>query len=158
MKVFKNFIFIFAGTLLILASIGSSAQGDRLIKINEILVFNESNFIDDYGNHTAWIELFNPAYNTVNIAKMFVTNDPKNPTKYRIPDAGSLTIIEPRSFLILYADNKPSRGVFHVNFILEESGYFAIYDSDGKTLMDEISYPAQKTDITYGRIVDGEDE
>jgi Na+-transporting methylmalonyl-CoA/oxaloacetate decarboxylase gamma subunit len=158
MKVFKKFIFIFAGTLLFFATLHSSAQGDRLININEFLVFNETNYVDDYGNHTSWIELFNPAYNTVNISKMYVTNDPKNPTKYRIPDAGSLTILEPRSFLMLYADDKPNRGIFHLNFILEESGYFAIYDSDGKTLMDEVYYPEQTVDKTYGRKVDGGDE
>lgn len=136
----------------------ASAQGDRLIRINEILVFNETNYVDDYGNHTSWIELFNPAYNPVNIAKMYITNDPENPRKYRIPDAGQVTLLQPRSFVVLFADNKPNRGVFHVNFLLEGEGYVGIYDSDGKTLMDEIYYPLQKIDLTYGRLPDGDGE
>ncbi len=136
----------------------TSAQGNRMILINEFLVFNDSNYIDDFGCHSAWIELFNPAYNPVNIAKMYITNDPANTTKYRIPDAGNATVLNPRSFVIFYADNKPTRGIFHLNFLLSESGYIGIYDSDGKTLLNEIHYPKQTTDITYGRTIDGGDE
>ncbi len=149
---------LLSGLLMVLLGLSSSAQGDRLIRINEFLVFNENNIVDDYGNHTGWIELFNPAYNPVSISKMYITNDPENPTKYRIPDAGSMTNMEPRSYIILYADNKPSRGVFHVSFILEGEGYIGVYDSDGKTLMDEVRYPMQKTDTTYGRKTDGDGE
>jgi Na+-transporting methylmalonyl-CoA/oxaloacetate decarboxylase gamma subunit len=132
-----------------------SAQGDRMIRINEFLVFNDSNYVDDFGCHTAWIELFNPAYNPVNIAKMYITDDPANTTKYRIPDAGNTTVLNPRSYVVFFADNKPTRGVFHLNFTLSETGYIGIYDSDGKTMMDEIHYPKQTTDLTYGRKTDG---
>lgn len=135
-----------------------SAQGDRIIKINEILVFNETNYVDDYGKHSDWIELFNPAYNPVDISKMYLTNDKNNPTKYRIPDAGKLTLIQPRSFVVFYADNEPTKGIFHVNFLLDSTGYLAIFDSDGRTLLDEIYYPMQKVDVTYGRFEDGGDE
>jgi len=134
------------------------AQGDRIIKINEILVFNETNYVDDYGKHSDWIELFNPAYNVVDISKMYLTNDKNNPTKYRIPDAGKLTQIQPRSFVVFYADNEPTKGIFHVNFLLDSTGYLAVYDSDGRTLLDEIYYPMQKVDVTYGRFVDGGEE
>ncbi len=132
------------------------SQGDRSLRINEFLVFNESNYVDDYGSHTAWIEIFNPAYNSVNFAKMYITNDPDNPKKYRIPDAGNLTVLQPRSYTILYADNNPDKGILHVNFILEGKGYIGIYDSDGKTLLDEVYYPLQKIDVTYGRLPDGD--
>lgn len=138
-------------------SLSTFAQGDRKLKINEILVFNETNYVDDYGNHSSWIEVFNPAYNPVDISKMYLTNDKNNPRKYRIPDAGNLTVLQPRSFAVFFADNKPTRGIFHVNFLLDSSGYIAIYDSDGRTLLDELYYPLQKADITYGRIEDGTD-
>jgi Na+-transporting methylmalonyl-CoA/oxaloacetate decarboxylase gamma subunit len=142
--------------LLIAGTPSLLAQGDRMIRINEFLVFNESNYVDDYGNNSAWIELFNPAYNAVNFSKMYITNDPANPKKYRIPDAGHLTVLQPRSFIVLYADNDPDKGILHVNFILGGEGYIAMYDSDGKTLLDEVNYPMQKVDVTYGRIPDGD--
>lgn len=158
MKLRFSLILLFSCFILLVNPYKTLAQGDRLIRINEFLVFNESNYVDDYGNHTAWIELFNPAYNSVNIAKMYITNDPENPRKYRIPDAGQVTLLQPRSFIVLFADNKPNRGVFHVNFLLEGKGYIGIYDSDGRTLMDEIYYPLQKIDRTYGRLPDGDGE
>jgi Na+-transporting methylmalonyl-CoA/oxaloacetate decarboxylase gamma subunit len=130
-------------------------QGDRILRINEFLVFNETNYVDDYGVHASWIELFNPAYNSVNFAKMYVTNDPANPKKYRIPDAGNVTVLQPRSYIVLFADNEPDKGIFHVNFNIDGKGYIGIYDSDGRTLLDEIYYPLQKTDVTFGRLPDG---
>lgn len=152
----KYFLYIILFILLTALPHGLRAQGDRMLRINEFLVFNESNFVDDYGKHSAWIELFNPAYNAVNFSKMYITNDPANPRKYRIPDAGHLTVLQPRSFVVLYADNEPDKGIFHVNFILEGEGYIAIYDSDGRTLLDEVYYPIQQVDVTYGRMPDGE--
>lgn len=153
------FVNIFSGLVLIVLAAGSlRGQGERIVKINEFLVLNETGYIDDYGKHSPWIEVFNPAYNSVNIAKMYITNDPANPKKYRIPDAGNLTIMPPRSFVVFFADNNPEHGIFHVNFIPAAKGYFAIYDSDGKTLLDEIYYPEQKVDVPYGRLTDGGSE
>ena len=40
------------------AAVGS-AQSRRSLRINEVMVQNDSNFIDDYGCYPAWIELFN---------------------------------------------------------------------------------------------------
>jgi hypothetical protein len=54
-----------------------------------------------------------------------------------------------------------SRGTFHLNFQLDQSkdNYIALYDADGKTLIDEIVIPAgQMPDISYGRRIDGIDE
>jgi len=131
------------------------AQGDRKLKINEFLVYNEDNYIDDYGIHSSWIELFNEAFNPINVSMMYVTNDLNDPKKYRIPDTGRNGIIGPRGFLMLFADNRPNRGIFHLNFTLEDNGYIAVFDSDGKTLMDSVHYKSQSPDVTYGREVDG---
>ena len=47
--------------LLLLAffSLGAQAQLVTSMKINEVLVINEDNFVDDYGMRHPWIELFN---------------------------------------------------------------------------------------------------
>jgi Na+-transporting methylmalonyl-CoA/oxaloacetate decarboxylase gamma subunit len=53
-----------------------------------------------------------------------------------------------------------SRGTFHVNFELDptKENYIALYDADGKTLVDEIRIPAgQRADVSYGRKVDGKE-
>ncbi|CCY52589.1 uncharacterized protein BN523_00813 [Bacteroides sp. CAG:189] len=52
----------------------------------------------------------------------------------------------------------PNRGTFHVSFTLDPSkeNYIALYDSNGKTLIDEITVPAgMLADQSYAREEDG---
>ncbi len=69
------------------------AQSTMDLRINEILVYNDSNYVDDFGKHSPWIEIFNTAYNTVDIGGLYLTDDLSNPTKYPIPKGQSLTKI-----------------------------------------------------------------
>lgn len=152
------------GVMLLLTlffSAGIHAQQVTSMRINEVLVINEDNFVDDYGKRSAWIELFNSSAGTVNIGGCFLTNDPSNPKKYPIPKGDVLTRIPPRQHTLFWADGNASRGTFHVNFKLDptKENYIALYDADGKTLVDEIRIPAgQKPDISFGRRIDGQEE
>lgn len=144
--------------VLILISIQSKAQSGLDLRINEILVHNDSNYVDDYGMRNSWIEIFNSAYNSVNMAGMYLTNDPNNPKKYRIAKGDPITKIPSRNYLVFFADNHPTRGILHLNFSLEDTNYLAIYDVNGRTLLDEITYPPQKSNISYGRELDGSEK
>ena len=144
-----------------LFSLGINAQRATSIRINEILVVNEDNYVDDYGKHSGWIELFNSSAGTVDLKGCYITNDKNNLTKYMIPKGDVLTKIRPRQHTIFFADNNPGRGTFHVNFVLDPymDNYIAIVDADGKTLLDEVTVPAgQIADTSYGRLIDGEKE
>jgi len=145
----------------LLCSFGAQAQQVTSMRINEILVINEDNFVDDYGRRNGWIELYNTSAGTVNIAGCYLTNDKNNPTKYPIPKGDVLTKIPPGQHVLFWADGMADRGTFHVNFILDptKENYLAFYDVDGKTLVDEIIVPPmQKADVSYGRLIDGENE
>lgn len=131
------------------------SQSAADLRINELLVQNDSNYVDDYGQRSGWIEIFNSAYNTVNLGGMYLTNDRKNPTKYIIPSGDPITQIPPRNYLVFFADNHTTRGILHLNFDLEETNYFAIYDASGKEIIDEITFEPQPSDISYGRLTDG---
>lgn len=152
---------VFPGILIaafMLLSVSSKAQSGMDLKINEILVHNDSNYVDDYGMRSSWIEIFNSAYNTVNMAGMYLTNDPNNPKKYKIPTGDPTTIIPARNYVVFFGDNHPTKGIFHLNFSLEDTNYLALYDVNGRTLIDKITYPPQKRDVSYGRTTDGSDE
>jgi hypothetical protein len=131
------------------------SQSTQDLRINEILVLNDSNYVDDYGRHSSWIEIFNSAYNTVDIGGSYLTNDPANPTKYYIPKGDPITKIAPRNYLVFFADNYTTRGILHLNFDLEESNYLALFEGNGKTMIDAIKFPSQKHDVSYGRLKDG---
>lgn len=144
----------------LLVSFGAKAQRATSMRINEVLVINDDNFVDDYGKRHPWIELYNTSAGSVNIAGCYLTNDKNNPTKYPIPKGDVLTIIPPRQHVLFWADGEAIRGNFHVNFTLDPSkeNYIALYDADGKTLIDEITIPAgQKPDISFGRVEDGKE-
>ena len=144
--------------LMLLFTFGAKAQLTTSVRINEVLVINEENFMDDYGMRHPWIELFNNSAGTVDLGGCFLTNDKNNPTKYMIPKGDVLTKIPPYQHTLFWADDMKDRGTFHLNFTLEpnKDNYIALYDSDGKTLIDEITIPAgQKADVSYGLDMDG---
>lgn len=150
-------LFLFA----ILCAAGVKAQQASALRINEVLVINEDNFVDDYGKRSGWIELFNTSAGTVDVKGCFLTNDKNNPKKYPIPKGDVLTKIRPGQHALFWADDHASRGTFHLNFSLDPTreNYLALYDVDGKTLIDEVTVPAsQKADVSYGRKIDGADE
>ena len=144
--------------LLVLFTFGAKAQLTTSVKINEVLVVNEDNFVDDYGKRHPWIELYNNSAGTVDLRGCFLTNDKNNPRKYMIPKGDVLTKIPPYQHTLFWADDQPTRGTFHVNFTLDpnKDNYIALYDADGTTLIDEVVVPAgQKADISYGLDMDG---
>jgi len=147
--------------LVLLLAIEIQAQRATSMRINEVLVINEDNYVDDYGRRSGWVELFNSSAGTVNIGGCFLTDDRNNPTKYPIPKGDVLTKIPPGQHALFWTDGIASRGTFHVNFILDpaKENYIAFYANDGKTLIDEVVIPAgQKPDISYGRKIDGKTE
>lgn len=139
--------------LLIVSGTGiSNAQNASTLRFNEILVQNDSNAVDDFGQHSPWIEIFNSSYNTVNIGGCYLTDDLNNPTKYWIPTGTPATKIASRYYIVFWADNHPTRGIFHLNFTLEEGKTIALFDANGRTLLDKIEIPVgQKPDVTFGR-------
>ena len=144
--------------LVAVVCLGLNAQRATSLKINEVLVTNEQNYQDDYGLHNARIEIFNTSVATVKIEGCYLTNDKDNPTKYPIPKGDILTQIKPRQHTLFWADGMPNRGTFHVNFTLDpnKENYIALYDSNGKTLIDEITIPAgMLADQSYARQEDG---
>jgi Na+-transporting methylmalonyl-CoA/oxaloacetate decarboxylase gamma subunit len=132
------------------------AQSALDLRINEVLVFNDSNYVDDFGQRSAWIEIFNSAYNYVDIGGLYLTDDMNNPTKYRIPKGQPITNIAPRSYLVFWADGNESHGLLHLNFNIENSQLIALFDANGKKLIDSVIFPVPaKRDTTYGRLTDG---
>lgn len=130
------------------------------VLINEVLMINDTNFQDDYGQHSAWIELFNKSYGSVNIAgyRLKYSDTAGDTTTYFIPKGDVLTLIPPRQHSLFWADSQPNRGTFHVNFTLnsEKNVWLGLYDS-GDKLLDEVVIPARTlaADQSYALKVDG---
>ena len=152
-RTFASLLFIIAISCFS-AAFGQSAADFR---INEYLVVNDSGYVDDFGQHSPWIVIFNSAHNYVNLGGCYLTNDLNNPKKYLIPKGDPITLIAPRGYLVFWADNKTTNGIRHLNFHLAESRCIALFDANGRTLIDSVTITSTKRDISFGRLPDGGD-
>lgn len=152
----KRYLLILLAAMAV-GCMGISAQARKGLKINEVMVVNDSNAVDEYGRHAAWIELFNSNYGSMEISSIFITNDTTKKTLYQVPLGDVQTKIPKRQHVVFWADNRPTDGTFHTNFALDpnKENLIAIYDADGKTLIDCVTVPAMKPGQSYARIVDG---
>ena len=157
----KTKIGIFLSLLLLvgLTSCGEKKTNSKLM-LNEVLIDNQSNFQDDYGLHSAWIEVFNKSYGSADLAGCLlkVSNQPGDTVTYFIPKGDVLTLVKPRQHALFWADGEPNRGTFHTSCKLnpETANWIGLFDS-GKKLLDQIVVPAGVLgpNQSYARISDG---
>ena len=157
----KTKIGIFLSLMLVLGFCSSCKEqkSNNKLLLNEVLVNNESNYQDDYGVHSAWIEIFNRSYGSADLAACLLraSSQPGDTSTYFIPKGDVLTLIKPRQHSLFWADGEPRRGTFHTNFTLdpEKENWIGLFDS-GRNLIDQVTIPAGvlKTNQSYGRVSD----
>lgn len=161
----KAKIGIFLSLMLVLgfcSSCGEKKANSKLL-LNEILIDNENNFQDDYGLHSAWIEIFNKSYGSADLAGCYLklSSQPGDTITYFIPKGDILTNIKPRQHSLFWADGEPRRGTFHTNFKLDaqNANWIGLFDS-GKKLIDEVTIPAGllQSNQSYARVSDAAQE
>ena len=153
------FLFLFVCLL----SFSSFAQHKGL-RITEVMVENQTNITDEYGNRHAWIELYNTTRKTMQISTVFITNErvpegqtPDKTKMYVIPLNDEKTKIHHLQQAVFFADGDPWKGTFHASFELvpSQENYIAIYDADGLTKLDEVVVPANlPADHSFARTVE----
>lgn len=155
----KKFISVIALAVLAIAgTVGAAAQSRSALRINEVMVDNSNSVVDEYGNRSAWIELFNANFAPLEISAVYLTDDPAQPRKYPVPLGDVNTEIPSRQHVVFYADGEPNKGTFHTNFVLVpgQDNWIGVYDADGKTLIDEVTIPASLlAGQTWARSIDG---
>jgi len=139
---------------------GSVNAAEVTLVINEVMASNNTWIQDPQGQYDDWIEIYNYGVNAVNIGGMYLTDNPSSPTKWQIPvNSPSATTIAARGYLLIWADDDITDRGLHANFKLNANGeQIALFDRDGTTLIDSITFPNQTTDISYGRYPDGSDD
>lgn len=154
-----------AAAVLLIAAVAvtapqAAAQGRKSVRINEVMVENSNSLVDEYGNKSAWIELFNANFAPVEISSVFLSNDPANPKKYPVPLGDVNTKIPKRQHVVFFADGEPNLGTFHTSFTLTpgQDNWVGLFDANG-TLIDEVTIPASLcAGQSWARTEDGEGE
>ena len=143
------------GLLLVLLNAGVSAAQDATpgILITEVLAANTRTVADDRGRYADWIELHNPTDMPISLTGYTLTDDPTEPTKWRLP----VTTLAPGAFLVVWAsgEGRATSAGWHTNFRLSGSGeYVGLFGPDGQ-VVDEVTFGEQEADVSLGRL-DGE--
>ena len=137
-----------------------SAQGINNVKINEILVVNQNNYVDDYGNHESWIELMNTGYENVNIGGCYlgVVLKDGSEVKYYIPSRDNRMKLSPLSYVVFFCEGTDTKGAFHTSFTLDNAEKIIFYNANGRDVIDEmvITAEARTPDVSYGRSTNAE--
>ncbi len=125
-----------------------------ILVINELLARNDFSITDPQGQHDDWIEIYNSGEEAINIGGMYLTDDLSEPTKWRIPnDNSSATTIQPGGYLLIWADNDIADAGLHAGFELDADAgdQIGLFDTDGITQLDSITFDQQTPDVSYGR-------
>jgi parallel beta-helix repeat protein len=129
--------------------------------VNEVMAKNDSAMQDENGDYDDWIELYNGSQSFINIGGLLITDDESKNQWFRIREnAPDRTTIPPGGLLLLWADEEPEQGPLHLNFRLAAEGekisLFQVIGPD-TMLITQASYPAQTSNSSYARTMDGND-
>ena len=72
------------------------------VLLNEVMTANSRTLLDENGDSSDWIELYNPGASPVSLAGYGLSDDPALPFKWTFRDA----TIEPTGFLLVFASGK----------------------------------------------------
>jgi hypothetical protein len=162
--VFRVFL---VSVFLLLSSCGSVTDDEpESFVINEFMTSNNSYsdtpITDEYNETDDWIELCNVSDRPQSLYGLFISDDSTMLRTSPLPD----TIIQPHSFILLWADGQPKQGDHHMDFKLsaEEGDEIILSDSRGR-IVDRIQFfaysgnpVARLPNRSYGRIIDGSDQ
>lgn len=144
-------LFNFFCLSVIITLLFESVLYSQTLKINEFMASNTKTLKDpDYKSYSDWIEIYNFGSVSVNLKKMYISDNLKQPKKYQFTTDVE---IKPKSYLLIWADDKNNS--VHTNFKLSATGEsIGLYDSLGNVI-DTLSFISQSDDISYGRVTDG---
>jgi hypothetical protein len=152
-------IVILAGLWLGAWQISSGISQDLGIPIiNELLAANQVGITDQDGDHSDWIEIYNPGRDALSLAGWSLTDDPNRPGKWAFPDV----TLGGREYLLVFAsgkDRRPARpgSELHTNFRLDRKGEFlGLYSIRERRFVSMPlgpggnGFPEQFRDVSYG--------
>lgn len=119
------------------------------LQISEFQASNDRTLEDFDGDSVDWLEIHNAWPSSLNLSTWYLTDDPLDRDKWSFPNV----TIAASGYLVVYCSGKDVyyRNQVHTSFALDaDGGYLALVAPDGQTVMQEIEYPPQYTDISFG--------
>ncbi len=118
--------------------------------INEVFATNaDVEFDPDYFNFSSWVELYNPSGNQVALGNYYLSDSPTNLQKWKIPTGVNISA---NGYLRIWCDGQNAG--LHTNFELASKGE-KVFLSSGSSMVDQVAYPLQYLNVSYGRLENG---
>jgi hypothetical protein len=127
-------------------------NNQKSVVINEFMASNDGIVKDEVGEAEDWIELFNITDKDINMSGYYITDNPLNLKKFKLP---ANTIIKAKSFAIVWADEDQEQGPLHTNFKLSASGEVIYLLDSNLVMLDSITFGPQITNKSAARIPNG---
>lgn len=126
------------------------------IRINEVSAGNDI-FINEYGKKSDWIELYNNTNEDIDLAGIFLSDDPLDAHKFQLAASAEIsTIIPAHGYKIIWCDGKESKAELHADLKLKntDNAFVSVTDINDRWT-DSLRYREQPRWTTYGRFPDG---
>jgi hypothetical protein len=120
---------------------------------NELLARNSDLVYDNHGDDDDWFEIYNYGDDPVMLNKIWFTDNPSVPLQWKM-DTSSPVYIHPGEYFLVWADDESDEGYNHANFKISGDGEFlGMYTTDLQ-LIDQVVFPEQTPNVSYGRSPD----
>jgi hypothetical protein len=128
--------------------------------INELEPDNLTGITNRAGQHTAWLELYNPGTNVISLYGIYLANNYTNLLQWAFPGNA---IINPGQFEVIFADsetNLSTTNEWHTSFTLgSATGSLALTrfaDNGRSEVLDYVDYQNISPGASYGSFPDGQ--
>jgi len=130
------------GGMNVAAGLGSLSN----LKVNE--------WMADPASGSDWFEIYNAGNQPVALGGLYLTDNLNDKTQSPIPPLSFIGSGN-NGFIQFFADGDPGAGADHVKFNLKKSGESVGIFSSAGVMVDGISFGAQATGVSQGRLPDG---
>lgn len=120
--------------------------------INELSAKNWTIADDLEGDYDDWIEIYNNSDAPINLNEYRLSDKGSNLTMWAFPNF----TLQPDSYFIVWCDSQLTQAGVHANFKLNGGGEKIYLSDQFGFLIDEVEFPQQFGDITYGRLQNGD--
>ena len=141
------------------------------VRINEVSAANAI-YVNEYFKHNEWVELYNTSDQPIDVAGMYLSDNPDKPRKYQIEpplftpedlwgytpygmETEQGTVILPHDYLIIWCDQREPLTQLHASFKLDAEGDELMLTAADGSWTDHFTYGPMKDDETAGRYPDG---
>lgn len=124
------------------------------VVINEISCANKNVIVDNYGDYSDWIELYNSGASPVDLTGYYLSDNVNIPTKWTIPSG----ILNAGAYRLFFASERDivGLGFSHTNFKLKQTGNEeVVLANPSGVIIDSITIRPNQLNHSYGRSTNG---